>query len=475
MNETLANSLSFRPEGFGASSMTFRHDRLIAKLPEEDRLLARAGGFDADAAAAFTLFSVMLFILQLGTAGAALFVLITLFYAACRRRELMGVLTRRWYLLAFPLFAIASVLWSSAPAETLKHSGEFAFTTVAGMLLAVSRNPKSMLLGMFAAFSLYVSVSILEGNLVDVGGHGARALSGLNSSKNEEADVAAAGLLISAAVFAIGYRLRNPGYCLAASSAGAIQIYAVARALSTGAAVGLGAALVILFIVILLRAAGTRTRIVLLALIPVAAICAVAILEATTNGSALQWLAASLDKDPTLTGRTYLWFRARDLIAEKPLLGEGFAAFWQPGNLDAEGFWQFAQIATRQGFNFHNTLYDAVVSVGWIGAAILGLTLLSGLIAVAAAYVQRPALMACFWLSMAVYLIVRMPTECVGLNEFYFSTVLLFALLSYGGRVTKGAPLLRPAMPNANASVPRSCRTNVRGLPSPATARLWAS
>jgi hypothetical protein len=30
---------------------------------------------------------------------------------------------------------------------------------------------------------------------------------------------------------------------------------------------------------------------------------------------------------------------------------------------------------------------------------------------------------------MAVYLLIRMPVESIGFNEFYFSTVLLFALL----------------------------------------------
>jgi hypothetical protein len=33
---------------------------------------------------------------------------------------------------------------------------------------------------------------------------------------------------------------------------------------------------------------------------------------------------------------------------------------------------------------------------------------------------------------MAVYMLIRLPVECIGLNEFYFSTVLLFALLGAG-------------------------------------------
>jgi exopolysaccharide production protein ExoQ len=240
--------------------------------------------------------------------------------------------------------------------------------------------------------------------------------------------MAATGLVISVFLLVVGLRTKHLLQCLIAGAAALLQAYVSVAALSSGAVVGSAAALICVVLLFALRPAGRAVRSVALAVFGAAAVSAAVIFQ-LAGGALLQWLAATFDKDPTLTGRTYLWFRARDLIADSPILGKGFGAFWQQGNLDAEGLWRFAQIATRQGFNFHNTLYDTLVSLGWLGAIVLGITFVLGLAAASISYVRRPTWMACFWLSMAAYLFIRMPTECVGLNEFYFSTVLLFAFL----------------------------------------------
>jgi exopolysaccharide production protein ExoQ len=150
--------------------------------------------------------------------------------------------------------------------------------------------------------------------------------------------------------------------------------------------------------------------------------------------------ARFLDKDPTLTGRTYLWQRAADLIAEKPALGKGFHAFWQQGNLDAEGLWQFAVIDNRSGFNFHNTAIEILVHLGWVGLIVCAATLIIAAGFLIARYLTRPTLVTCFWLSMLVYEMVRMPIESIGFNEFYYPTVLLFLALGSAFAPLREAP-----------------------------------
>jgi exopolysaccharide production protein ExoQ len=214
-----------------------------------------------------------------------------------------------------------------------------------------------------------------------------------------------------------------------------VQIYAAVAALSSGALAGAVITVVTLALLLILCISGRIARAGVLGVLGVGATAAGVIFFGFTD-DILQWLATVFGKDTTLTGRTYLWGRASDLLAEHPLVGKGFGAFWQQGNLDAEGLWQFAHIMDREGFNFHSTLYDVLVSLGWVGMIVFGLTLVAGLALVAADYVRRPTLLSCFWLSMAVYLLIRMPVESIGINEFYFSTVLLFALLgSAGGRI----------------------------------------
>jgi exopolysaccharide production protein ExoQ len=389
--------------------------------------------FAWDGAYSFTLFSSMLFILQLGSLGALLFSAAAVGCAVARRHDLAQLARQRWFLLLFPAFAVLSTAWSEVPLDTLKHSLEFALTVVAALLLTASRNQRSMLLGIFAAFAIYVVISLLVGNVVDVGTSGAAALSGLNDSKNEQADTGATGFIISVAVFAMGIRSRSIIQCLAALAAAAVEMFATAAALSAGAVAGAAIAVAAFAAFILLSVSGRAARATVLTVSGIAALGMAGVFVLFT-GDVLAWLSTAFRKDTTLTGRTYLWSRARDLVVEHPALGNGFAAFWQQGNLDAEGLWQFAGITDRQGFNFHSTIYDVLVALGWTGLVIFLFTLIAGFTSLAANYIRKPTLMTCLWLSMAVYIFVRLPVECIGINEFYFSTVLLFALLGYAHR-----------------------------------------
>ena len=121
-----------------------------------------------------------------------------------------------------------------------------------------------------------------------------------------------------------------------------------------------------------------------------------------------------------------------DLIAEKPFLGKGFGAFWQQGNPDAEGMWQYAGILSRGGFNFHNTPIEILVHLGWLGLIIFGLTVLVAAAILISRFVARPNLLLCFSIAILVYELVRMPIESVGVYEFYTSTVLIFLALGSG-------------------------------------------
>ena len=49
-------------------------------------------------------------------------------------------------------------------------------------------------------------------------------------------------------------------------------------------------------------------------------------------------------KNSTLTGRIYLWYRASFYTHERPWLGVGYYAFWQPSNVEAQGLWDYAGI-----------------------------------------------------------------------------------------------------------------------------------
>jgi exopolysaccharide production protein ExoQ len=80
---------------------------------------------------------------------------------------------------------------------------------------------------------------------------------------------------------------------------------------------------------------------------------------------------SSLGKDKTLTGRTDLWKVAFDQIDDQPLTGDGFGAFWRPGNPKAEVLWAEFGITNKMGFHFHDTYLQTSVDLGIFGCAIL--------------------------------------------------------------------------------------------------------
>jgi exopolysaccharide production protein ExoQ len=224
-------------------------------------------------------------------------------------------------------------------------------------------------------------------------------------------------------------------WVLLGAGAIALDLFAVAAARSAGALLGLGLAVMAIVALTPLVFAGRVLR---------AWVTSVVALAMLAVGLSYQWLASAMiqagaaifDKDPTLTGRTYLWYRAGDLIREAPLLGRGYQAFWLQGNTDAEGLWRYFGIQERGGFTFHNTAVEILVTLGWVGVMVIGATALVGVVALVRRFVARPNLALVFWIAILLYQLARTPIEAIGLAPLYFSTVLCFASLGAAfGRV----------------------------------------
>jgi exopolysaccharide production protein ExoQ len=428
----------------------------VARRVDRQRFLAKLrNGIDPDGFFAFALFLPMLFISGLGTLGAAIFSCLAVIYAARRFSQLGEIVAPRAFILVIPFLALVSTLWSQAPGETLKYSIEFAMTVGFGLLLSAAPRPKAVLWGMFFAFAFYVLAALAFGQVVDVGNDGDAAFSGLTASKNLLADIGSTGLLISLACFVAGIEDRQPFRAFVALGVAAAQSYALIEARSAGALLGVAPAIAVFIFLLALRHARLAMRMLAILL----AASASALAAFAYGNSAIEDAMTLFDKDPTLTGRTYLWERASDFIAENPLLGKGFNAFWLRGNPDAEGLWQYAGITTREGFSFHNTAIEILVHLGWVGLFVLGVTALIGAALLIHRVTTRPTLALCFWSSILVYDLVRMPIETIGITPFYFSTVLLFAAFgsSFAARrvlpakrVVRGMPrrepFLRPAL-----------------------------
>jgi exopolysaccharide production protein ExoQ len=401
---------------------------LIDARPQRDESFA-LGGIDIDGLFALALFLPMLFIGNITTMGGAVIAALVPLYLFLRRDRLFEVFLPRSFLFLIPGYALFSVIWSEATGESLRYSVELLVTICAGLLLSSARNQEAVIRGIAVAFLCYVAASLFFGHSVGIGvGAGGEALAGLSSGKNLLADIAAHGLVVSAAVTLMAMQGRSWLWILFGLVAIGLDLYCALAARSAGALVGMGMAIMAFAGLTPLVYAGKVVRAWVTGMVGV---CLVAIgLSYSTIAQALMTIGTSVfDKDSTLTGRTYLWYRAADLIRESPLLGHGFYAFWLQGNIDAEGLWRYFGMDNRGGFTFHNTFVEILVMLGWVGLTLIGAVVLTGVLFLVRRFVTKPNLPLVFWISILMYELARTPIETIGVAPFYFSTALLFGAL----------------------------------------------
>lgn len=443
--------------------------RVVETPPPDEGLVAfRLGrtAVDADGLFALALFLPMLFLGNLQTTGAAMIAALGPLYLFVRRKELAQTLWPRSFLLIVPAFALFSVLWSSSQRETLRYGAELAITVVAGLLLSSARNQSAVLKGLMLAFLTYVAASIFFGGYVAVGvGMGGEAFSGLTESKNLLGDIASTGLIISAVVAIASLKDRRWFWFGVATLALALDVYCVVGARSAGAMIGLVLAIAAVAALSPLVYAGRVVRSWVTGVVTLLVVVIAASYSSLAQ-ALINFGATVFDKDPTLTGRTYLWYRAADLIREKPLLGRGYQAFWVQGNIDAEGLWRYFGIEDRGGFTFHNTFVEILVTLGWVGLVLIGATVVIGVIALVRRFVGRPNLALVLWMAMLLYQLARTPIETIGIAPFYFSTALFFGAL--GAAFGQARPARAGARPHFR-------RVDAPDEPQPAGPAGWAN
>jgi exopolysaccharide production protein ExoQ len=133
-----------------------------------------------------------------------------------------------------------------------------------------------------------------------------------------------------------------------------------------------------------------------------------------------------LGKDATLTGRVLLWEYAMNSIAEQPVFGVGYQAFWQQGNTGAEQLWFYSYIPNRTGYHFHNTFLQIGVDLG-----LVGLLVFLGIFGVAMTRIvvglcnARPAAEHMFAITIFIFFLLRLPIEVDLFFQFQIASVLI--------------------------------------------------
>lgn len=327
-----------------------------------------------------------------------------------------GIVAAPW-IVAFPAVAALSTLWSVAPSETVGEAFRLAMTVAIGAYLGVRLTPVAIARLVTAVLGLSVGLSVL---LHIAGADFATMVNGsargLFYHKNTFGN-AAVVLIAASAALAIG-RPRDP-LALAGLTIGfaALTCADSATATVTASLVLVGSAVLVL-----------RARPLLLGLwvgLAIAAAMLVLGVILVADVAPITLLFEALDRDPTLTGRAYLWEIALIQIAERPLLGTGYAAFWV-----AAVDWRTLLILDLLGQvgHFHNTFLEIGVELGALGLAAAALTLgLYGIMAWRHLRTAADRRAVWTWLFLIVVLATSL-TELYAFQKHHLSTILLAAL-----------------------------------------------
>jgi exopolysaccharide production protein ExoQ len=164
-------------------------------------------------------------------------------------------------------------------------------------------------------------------------------------------------------------------YRLAAVPMVPVGAYIATHVEAATAKVSLLAFPLVFFGVLSLRPLSRSGRLALLAVMLVAAIPLAIVADELSHG-AHQAVLRALNKDATLTGRTVMWDKADHWIANSPIIGYGFRAFWASESADSIGILHYFGLIDPRVFQLHNTVKEIMVDTGWVGLGTFTMTVI---------------------------------------------------------------------------------------------------
>jgi exopolysaccharide production protein ExoQ len=330
---------------------------------------------------------------------------------------------RWWFVLLLPAYCLLTALWSQYPANSLRYGAQLGFTLVVAIVMTGRLSTTSLMRLMFLVYGIGVIASILFGR-TGTGG----AWLGVFGSKNAFAAHIAVFALIAIAVAADSgshWLLRLAGLAGAAASP---PLLVLAQSAGASLMVAPCAAIVCLSI-LSVRLSGMQKLFTFTMLLIVGA--AFALVVVTTGDALLAGILEGSGKDATLTGRTDLWATGLSYIAERPLQGLGYRAFWVLGFAPAEELWAMFDVPSGAGFNFHNTYISNAVEIGLVGLGLQIAIMYGGAILMGIYTFARPNAPNALLLSLQTLMILRSFIEVEVFFEFSIRSIMGVATLIY--------------------------------------------
>ncbi len=361
-----------------------------------------------------------------------------------------GLASVRAALAAPPLWALlavtaASVLWSVAPDLTVRRVPALVLTTLAGVALAARFDWPELAEVLAASFAMIVVGCFLLAVLVPSWGRMTSifpgAWRGLWNDKNALGDHMTVGVCVLAAAAVMNPARRRlwTGFAVGATAL-------IVLSTSKTSLITLVLGLAVLGLVFLVRRGGAAAVLAVFATVGVLAL--VAFLIAFERDA----LFRLLGKDATLTGRTRIWAGALRQIAQRPLLGFGYAAVWDDPSRWGPIHWIMKDAKYRPP-HAHNSWIEIRLALGWVGMAAFAAFFAQAWARAVAALFRGGAAGRGAWLAapfLAVWTVQSL-TESVALGYNDFTWVMLTAVAAALGRPR---PAPRGAAAGASIAAP---------------------
>jgi exopolysaccharide production protein ExoQ len=330
-----------------------------------------------------------------------------------------------WWLLLSPAFALVSALWSEVPLLSARYAAQLLFSCYVGVFLALLLSPRRYILTLMAAMFVFCILCIVNGR------QGTSAdgwvLIGLTGSKNQMGYVAQ--ILLMSAIATLTFKnVATPLRWIALLSL-PLSVFLLAGTNSaTAVLMAVGGTFVLLSLWWAERLPPGGRVFTLLALLLILAPLTMLTPEAIEAFN--HFMFNTLNKDPTLTGRTLLWERADHLIAQRPLFGYGFQSVWMSDSSETIGLRRLTNITDGRTFHFHDSFRQAAVDTGYIGlAAFIGVMVAAGLASMRT-ILLRPSVANSFFVVLFALMVTRAFTDML-LGPFSIHTLLYFACCVY--------------------------------------------
>lgn len=274
-----------------------------------------------------------------------------------RPRQILGAAIRNPFVLGVVFIAVLSIAWSVDPDTSFRRAFALGMWTMFGYYLASRYDTTELLQHLGIALGIVAVLSLATGALIpDYGresGFNGGAWRGVYTTKNVLGEM----MLLAAVIFGSLARRTDRGKTLAVLGI-LLVVTLIVFAKATAALLIVFLLVITIPIVLMFRRRAALSAMICCCLLGFSAVALVASVNEQT-------VLNVVGKDVTLTGRTVLWEAVIQRIEDRPVLGYGYGAFWEPTTASSE------RVRAAVGWDAphaHNGLLDVWLDLGLIGA-----------------------------------------------------------------------------------------------------------